>query len=346
MNDEHSAFRIGILGGGNISGTHALAAAELPDARVVAVYGESPQAISTIAKAHGAATYLDVAEFLAHRPMDLVIIGTPSGLHAEHTIAAAEHGLHVLVEKPLEVSSARAEAAIEACARAGTRLGVIYQERTAPELVWLKGLIGRGELGDVFLVSARLRWYRDPDYYASSRWRGVPELAGGGALMNQGTHTVDLLLWLLGDVDRVYARARTALHDTDVEDTLVATLEFANGAIAGFEATTAGYPGFPRQVEITGTRGTVVIRGESVVSADLLSPPTEPRPVAVADDSPRASSALISDTSGHRRVLEDFLDSIASGRAPLCDGREASRSVAVVEAMYRSVRTGGPVALG
>jgi len=268
-----------------------------------------------------------------------VLIGSPSGLHAEQGIAAARQGLHVLVEKPLDVTVARANALIEECDRAGVKLGVFFQDRTAPDIVWLKRLLDAGGLGRVFLVSARVRWYRPPEYYAGSRWRGTSALDGGGALMNQAIHTADLLLWLLGDVERVFARTRTALHEIEVEDTVVSCLEFVGGAVGTLEASTAAYPGFPRRIEISGTGGTVVIEGDRIVSADLHASPPDSRPEHAGTQNPSASSPAVSDVSGHRRVLEDFLRAIESGGRPLCDGPEGRRSVELVRAIYRSGRT-------
>jgi predicted dehydrogenase len=275
--------------------------------------------------------------------MDLVLIGTPSGLHAEHGIAAARNGLHVLVEKPIDVSTARADALIAACDLAGVKLGVFFQDRVAPGIAVLKRLIDDGTLGKIILVSARVKWYRPPDYYSRSRWRGTLSLDGGGALMNQGVHTVDLLLWLLGDAKRVFGRAVTALHRIESEDTLVATVEFREGAVGTLEATTSAYPGYPRRVEVTGSEGTVILENDRVVAADLRNP-LAPELFAVEQNSnPSANSPIVSDVSGHRRMLEDFLRAIETNGVPRCDGLEGRRSVELVEAIYRSSATGLPV---
>src|SRR5207237_5169779 len=258
-----------------------------------------------------------------HRPMDLVVVGTPSGVHAEHAQAAAQQGLHVLVEKPLDVTTARIDGLTAECDRAGVKLGVIYQDRAAPALVWLRQLIAGGGLGRPIVASARVRWYRPPQYYAGSHWRGTWGLDGGGAVMNQGIHTVDLLLWLLGDVDRVYATTRTALHDIAVEDTAVACLEFAGGAVATLEATTAAFPGLPRRVELTGSEGTVVVEQDRVVSVQLRTAPETPPPVGDArSGNASASSPVIADATGHARVLEGFVAALRPGAAPLCGGRD------------------------
>ena len=263
------SVRIGLVGCGNISDTHARAAREVAGAELVAYWGRDPAKASAMAQRYGGKPYRGLDEFLAHRRMDVVVVGTPSGVHAEHAQAAARQGLHVLVEKPLDVTTARIDGLTAECDGAGVKLGVIYQDRAAPDLIWLKQLITGGGLGRPIIASGRVPWYRPPEYYAGSRWRGTWGLDGGGALMNQGIHTVDLLLWLLGDVDRVYATTRTALHTIAVEDTAVACLEFANGAVGTLEATTAAFPGLPRRVELTGSEGTIVVERDRVVSAQL-----------------------------------------------------------------------------
>ena len=335
-------LRIGLVGCGNISDTHARAAREIADVALVAYWGRDPANASAMAQRYGGTAYPDLDAFLEHRPMDAVLVGTPSGLHAEHAQAAARQGLHVLVEKPLDITTARIDALTAECDRAGVKLGVIYQDRAAPDLIWLKQLIAGGGLGRLILASARVPWYRAPEYYAGSHWRGTWGLDGGGALMNQGIHTVDLLLWLLGDVDRVYAATRTALHAIAVEDTAVACLEFASGAVGTLEATTAAFPGLPRRLELTGSEGTIVVERDRVVSVALRTPRDAPRHDE-GTTSPSSTSPVVSDIRGHRRVLEDFVAAIRTGAAPLCDGREGRRSVALVEAMYRSARAGAAV---
>ena len=208
-------MNVGLIGAGNISQTHARAAAAIPGVSVVAVHGANAAKARELAAAHGAAAYGDLDKFLAHEPMDMVIIGSPSGVHAAQGVAAARRHLHVLVEKPIDVTAERADELIAAAEEAGVRLGVLFQDRLKPGIVRLKQLVESGGLGRVLTVSARVPWYRPPDYYRLSRWRGTAALDGGGALMNQGVHTVDLLLWVLGEVTRVQARTATLFHQID-----------------------------------------------------------------------------------------------------------------------------------
>jgi UDP-N-acetyl-2-amino-2-deoxyglucuronate dehydrogenase len=190
-----------------------------------------------------------------------------------------------------------------------------------------------------------VKWYRPPEYYKTSRWRGTWALDGGGAVMNQGIHTLDLMLHLLGDLATVSARAGALRHAIEVEDTAVATLTFRSGALGTFEATTAAYPGYKRRLEISGERGTIVVEHDRVVAADLMpgAPPFAASPAAATGES--AASHVVSDATPHRRIFEDFLRALREGTRPICDGREARRSIDLVLALYASARTGAEVRL-
>jgi predicted dehydrogenase len=331
-------INIGIIGAGNISDTHARAARSIPSAKISAVYGTNAQKVDRLAREHEANPYNDFNAFLAHRPMDLVLIGSPSGSHADEGIAAAKRGLHVLTEKPLDITTKRCDALIDAAQKATVKLGVFFQDRTKPDIRKLKQWVDHGVIGKPLLIEARVKWYRPPDYYSGSKWRGVLALDGGGALMNQGVHTVDILLWLFGDPIRIQARTATLLHNIEAEDTAVAILEFSNGALCTLHATTAAYPGYPRRIEITGTHGTAILEHDRIIAADLRDAPADLLSDSTGDTNQSASSAVVSDVSGHKAVLEDFLHAIERNTTPLCDGKEGRRSVALIEEIYRVAR--------
>src|SRR3989442_8345635 len=333
------AIHIGLIGGGNITETHARAAPAIAGVEIAAIYGTNADKVDRLCREHGGTRYQDFEEFLAHRPMDLVAIGSPSGLHATQGIAAAQRGLHVLTEKPIDISTERADALIEAADRNRVKLGVIFQDRLKPDICKLKQWVSSGVIGKPILADARVKWYRPPDYYDNSRWRGTLSLDGGGALINQGVHTVDLLLWLLGDVTRVQARTSTALHAIEAEDTAVAILQFASGALGVLQATTAAYPGYPRRVEISGSEGTVILEHDRIIAANLRNAPPAGSASAEADTNLSASSAVVSDVRGHQAVLEDFLRAIRENASPACDGREGRRSLALIEAIYRAAKS-------
>ena len=332
-------IHVGILGAGNISQTHARAANAVPGVQITAVLGRTREKAVKFAGEFGGAPYDDLARFLSHKPMDLVAIGSPSGVHAEQAIAAVERGLHVLVEKPVDITTERIDRLIDKAERAGVKVGVFFQDRLKPDIVRLKDLIDSGRLGKPVLASARVKWYRPPDYYGQSRWRGTWALDGGGALMNQGIHTVDVMQWLMGPVVRLSARTGTLLHKIEVEDTAVATIEFATGALGILEATTSVYPGYPRRVEVTGSEGTAILDGDTLISVELQhAPPSETKEGGPTVSS---SSPVVADASAHQRILEDFIGAIQTNREPVCDARAGRKSVAIVEAIYASARDNG-----
>ena len=330
---------VGLIGGGNISETHARAAMAIPGVEVSAIYGSNSTKVARLGGECGAMAYSDFEQFLNHKPMDFVAIGSPSGLHAEQGIAAAWRGLHVLTEKPLEISTQKGRELIAATKEAGVKLGVFFQDRFKPDIIQVKKWMDAQVLGKPILADARIKWFRPPSYYGDSRWRGTLALDGGGALINQAIHTVDLLLWMFGDVVSVQAEKKTALHKIEAEDTLVALLEFANGAMGVLQATTSAYPGYPRRLELTGSEGTVIIEHDRLLASDSRNKASELKSLG-DDQNASASSAAVSDVRGHRAVIEDFIDAIRTNREPRCSGVEGLRSVALVEKIYEACRLG------
>jgi UDP-N-acetyl-2-amino-2-deoxyglucuronate dehydrogenase len=335
--------RLGIVGGGSISRSHLEAALQIDRLEVTAVQSRNPSKARELAARCGARAFTDLDELLA-TPLDLIAIGSPSGLHAAQGIAASRRGIHVLTEKPIDVTVERADALIRECDRAGVKLGVFFQDRVSPDCRRLKRCWTRA-------VWESLCWSRPTSdgtgirpITASQTGVGTWALDGGGAVMNQGIHTIDLVLWLLGPVRRVYARTGTLLHRIETEDAAVAVLEFESGAIGTFEASTCAYPGQPRRLFVTGDEGTAVLEHNRLVSVDLRGEDgslADPPPSKGRDAS--ESDPKVSDVAGHRRILEDFIEAIDADRAPVCEGREGRRSVALVEALYRSSQTGRPV---
>jgi predicted dehydrogenase len=247
--------------------------------------------------------------------------------------------LHVLTEKPLDINVQAADALIAAAADAKVKLGVFFQDRFKADLIRVKDWVDAGALGKPILADARVKWFRPPEYYGTSKWRGTLALDGGGALINQAIHTVDLLLWMFGDVARVQAQKKTALHRIEAEDTLAALLEFKNGATGVLQATTSVYPGYPRRVELTGDQGTVIIEHDRLVAADLRTPPADAEGRG-DDKNLSASSATVSDMRGHQAAMEDFVHAIEKDTTPRCSGVEGRRSLALVEAIYAACESG------
>ena len=337
------AIRFGIAGTGMIGKYHAQAIRETPGAELVAVCRSnrvSPEHTEAAARDYGVPFEASYEALLARADVDAVCLCTPSGLHAEQTLRAAAAGKHVLVEKPMALTLADADAMIDACRKGGVRLGVALQRRTDPTFRAVRAAIEAGELGDLVLGTTTVPYVRAQSYYDSAAWRGTWALDGGGALMNQGIHLADLLVWFMGDVKDVDARSATLAHKIEVEDCVTARLRFKNGALGALVATTAASPGFPHRVEIYGTRGGVQIEGEEIVRWDGdVAPRVPPRGA-----SPAAAGAGAAPTGikheGHVRLVTDLVAAIREGREPVVSGEEGRRSLALVLGVYESARDG------
>jgi predicted dehydrogenase len=343
----------GIVGCGVIAPFHAKAIAELPGARLVAVTDAVTERARDVATDFGAEP-LDLDALLARSDIDVVCVCVPSGGHAEIGIRAAAAGKHVVVEKPIEVTLEAADRLIVACRDHGVMLSVISQHRWDQGVQALKELVDSGKLGRLVLGDAIVKWYRTQQYYESGDWRGTWRLDGGGALMNQGVHYVDLLQWVMGPVDRVFARSRTSAHeDIEVEDIAIAVLSFANGAVGVLECSTAVYPGLGERLEVTGTGGTAIVEAGELKLRELNEEKGETAPYggkasASNDGKPNAAAAANpADISyiGHREQLRDVLHAIDSGGKPAIDGAEARKPLEIILAVYESARTGRDVRL-
>ena len=322
-------MKVGLVGGGNISDTHARAALAA-GLSLVGVFGDNPTRARELAQRYGIVAYDTLDALVLEKSIDLVMIGSPSGCHAEQARTAALAGCHVLIEKPLDISTARIDTLLHKVERTGVTLGVMFQDRLKPDVVAMKRQIDAGDLGTPLVATGEVKWFRPPEYYAGSRWRGTWALDGGGALMNQGIHTVDLMLHLLGPVTRVSGLVATRFHNIEVEDTATAMLEFENGALGTIDVTTAAAPGRPRRLQVVGSAGSLVLEGDHLSGTN-------------AGSVENASSPVVTDVSAHVRIIVDFIDAVRNRRPPVCDGREGRRSVEVVEAVYRSAREKRPI---
>ena len=340
-----------IIGCGMIAEFHARAIAEIPGARLVAVQSKSPAngaKIAALAGSDPCPIFESVTDLLAHPGVDVVCVCTPSGAHLEPAVMAAQAGKHVVVEKPLEVTLPRCDAIIQACDQAGVRLAAIFPSRFSPANLALKAAIDEGRFGRLTLADTDVKWWRSQEYYDSGKWRGTWDLDGGGALMNQAIHNVDLLVWLMGEVASVQAMTATLAHERiEVEDVAVAILTFRSGALGVIEASTAAHPGLLKRTEIHGNRGSARVEQDDITFWSFLDPqPGDDERVNPTNSAPGGSSdpKAISH-AGHRDQLADFLQAIDSGHPALVDGREGRKAVEIIRAIYRSARIDGPVAL-
>jgi predicted dehydrogenase len=334
-----------------IANFHANAIAELRDAKLVACFDMVPAAADKLAAATGCRAYHDLSAMLADSKVDAVTICTPSGLHLEPAVAAAKAGKHVIVEKPLEVTLSRCDKIIQACERAGVKLATIFPSRFHESSQLMKRAIDQGRFGRLTMGDAYVKWYRTQQYYDSGKWRGTWKLDGGGALMNQAIHSVDLLAWLMGPVAEIQAQTATLAHERiEVEDVATATLRFANGALGVIEATTAAFPGALKRIEIHGSEGSAVLEEEDIKfwqfanttkrDAELLA-----RMQGKTKTGGGAADPAAIGHHGHMLLFKDAVQAIRKGTQPAIDGREGRRSVEIILAIYKAAETGKRVTL-
>lgn len=343
--------KFGVIGCGMIAHFHARAIREI-GAELVACFDNFPIAAERYSKEFGCKAYADLNEFLADPEIQIVTICTPSGAHMDPAIAAARAGKHVIVEKPLEVTTERCDAIIKACEESGVVLSTIFPSRFHESSRTLKKAVESGRFGKLTVGDAIVKWYRTQQYYDSGAWRGTWKLDGGGALMNQAVHSVDLLLWLMGDVAEVSALTGLVAHQNiEVEDVAIAALRFKNGALGTLEATTAAYPGYLKRIEVSGNKGSVVIEEEDVVKWDFEESAPEDAAIREAMASRQtatgggAADPAAIGHKAHAKLFQDVLEAIETGRKPLVDGYEGRKSVAAIRAVYESARTGKVVRL-
>jgi len=329
----------GILGAGMIAEYHrqAIEANAAFGARLAAVGHHDPARFAAVGAAFGAPC-VSGDDLLAHPDVDVVCICTPSGQHKAQAIVAARHGKHVLVEKPMATRVADARAMIAACEGAGVHLGVVLQRRTDDLFRRMRAAVAAGDLGDLTLGLVTMPYHRPASYYDQADWRGTWAGDGGGVLMNQGIHLVDLLVWFMGDPIRTHAFAATLHRAIEVEDTLAATLEFGNGALATIAATTTAL-GSPHRLELYGTRGTIQVEGEQAhvwQLRDADAARVEPPPLGRATDAGAAGDPRGISPVGHIQIVRDFVAAVRDRRPPSIDGSEGLRSLAAIEAIYRA----------
>jgi len=344
---------IAIVGCGMIAGFHLKALAEIPGARVVAVVDSVPAAIERFVAKHElkCQTYTDLAKALAQRDVELVIISTPSGAHMDPAVAAAQAGKHVVVEKPLEITLERCDRIIEACDKNKVKLCTIFPSRFADAMVALKTAVSAGRFGRLTLGETHCKWWRSQAYYDQGGWRGTWALDGGGAMMNQAVHNVDLLQHLMGMPTHIAGFTATLAHERiEVEDTAVACMRFQSGAMGVIQATTSVHPGYPKMIAIHGNKGSAVIEQEDVLRWDFDPETEDDKAVRQRFAQKVGASGGASDPSAisyeyHRRQLADFIKAIETGGTPLVDGREGRKAVQIILAIYESAKTGKVVEL-
>ncbi len=343
-------FRFGIIGCGVIGPVHAAAINSLPDAQLVAVADTYVESAQKLAAAYGAMPYSDSAEMLAREQLDVVTVCTPSGMHGQDAIRVMRSGRHVIVEKPMEISRAALDEMLRVQQEMGVKLAVISQHRFDPAAQQVYALVQEKAFGRLVLGNALIPWWRSQGYYDSGAWRGTWQLDGGGVLMNQSIHSIDVLQWLMGPVRSVYAYTDTLAHRMETEDVAVAVLRFANGALGSIAAATGAYPGVSTRIEIFGDQGSAIIENDELAYLHLARDDGEEvgayginAKIERAERGEKTAGAAQNPSGisirGHAMQIADMLRAIRENGTPLVDGYAGRKTVEIILAIYESART-------
>lgn len=345
------AIGFGIIGCGMISRFHAKAVEDIKGAKIVACFDSYEASADKFGAEIGCTVYRDLDKMLADSSVDVVTICTPSGVHMEPAVAAAKAGKHIIVEKPLDITLKRCDAMIAAAKKAGVVLSTIFPSRFHESSQLMKKAIDAGRFGRLTMGDSYVKWFRTQEYYDSGAWRGTWALDGGGALMNQAVHSVDLLLWFMGPAVEVSAYTTTLAHQRiEVEDVAVATVKFANGALGVIEASTATWPGELKRIEISGDTGSAILREEDLAVWKFAKDTKADEAIRQKMSSRTHTGGGAADPKaighhGHTLQFQDVLNAIKKGTKPLIDGPEGRRAVELILAIYKSAETGKPVKL-
>lgn len=334
----------GIIGLGNVASIHAYALERSQLCRLGGVYSPDKAKGEAYREKYACSSYTNLDDFLSDSSISVVIIATPSGMHAEYAVAALRKGKHVLIEKPIEINEERGQRIIEEGRKRGLIVGGIFQNRFYDGARLIKKALEEGRFGRIVMVEASLKWLREQSYYDSASWRGTKEIDGGGVLMNQGIHAVDLLTYFGGDVEEIEGVTGILTHERiDVEDNACGVLRFKNGALGIINGSTSIYPGFPRRIEVCGTDGSAVFEDEALTTWKFKDEREEDEEIrkkySRVDSKGGAASATDINWLGHMRVFDDFASAVIEKRNPLVTGEEALKSVRIINALYRSAIT-------
>jgi predicted dehydrogenase len=340
----------GIVGTGAIGEIHASAIADVPDAELRAVHDRSAASASAFVKKYPVRIEANLADLLSSPDIDVVCVTTPSGAHAEVAVPALNAGKHVFCEKPLEINVERIDSIIDAAAANDRILAAVFPSRLGIGAQTVKAAVEAGRFGRLALCSAYIKWWRTQQYYDEGGWHGTWALDGGGAMMNQAIHYVDLLQWLVGMPTKVHAFAGQLAHERiEVEDTLVASLQFGNGALGVIECATSCSPGFSRRIEICGDRGSAIIEDDTIKRWEFVDEEPDDERIRRGEVSSGlkggTSDPKVASNEGHRLQIEDLVGALREGRPPFITGEGGRHAVALIRAAYESAESGRVVEL-
>ena len=341
--------KFGIIGTGAIATMHAKALEASTNAELVAVFDKVTERAEKFAEEYNVRTIDDFDAFLADTEIEAVTVATPTGIHGMVALPAAKSGKHILCEKPLDVTLEKTDAIIDTCEDNDVVLGAVFQSRFSTAVQETKKAVDAGRFGKMVLANTQIHWFRSQEYYDSATWRGTWALDGGGALMNQSIHNIDLLLYLNGDPAEVFAYTDTLTHTgIEVEDNAVAVVKFKNGSLGTIEASTSCAPGFPRRLELSGSKGTVMLEDDCIKNWTFVEELPEDeaiRQAGLIGENMKGGSGdpMAINCEGHRRQIEDLAQAIISGKEAKLSGREGRRAVQLICGIYESAKTGKPI---
>lgn len=343
MNEKKIGF--GIIGCGMISNWHAKAVLEIDGAGLIGATDVNEDARLEFSRKYNTTAYSDVGSMLNDPDVDVVCICTPSFLHAPLAIQAANAKKHIIVEKPMAITKSECDAVIKACDDNGVKMAVISQLRFTDAIRSLKKAVEDKKPGRIVMGDVYMKYYRSQEYYDKGGWRGTWKMDGGGALMNQGIHGIDLLLYIMGPVRSVFGRAKTLVRNIEVEDTASALVEFENGALGVIQGTTSIYPGSSRRLEINGDKGTIIIEEDAIIKWNIEGEEEGLQDIKEKSLMSAASNPAAFGIEGHIMQITDMLEAIKQDRSPLVDQHEGRKPVELILAIYESSRTNMPVKL-
>ncbi len=338
-------INFGIIGTGSIAGHHAQSINESEGCKLMAVCSSNEERAKAASEKFGVRAYANVNEMLDNESIDVLCICTASGNHLEPTLAAASRGVHVLTEKPLEVSLERADQMIQTCRKAKVKLGCIFQNRFKPGYVQLKQAIDNGVFGKLLAGNAYIKWYRYPEYYSSSAWKGTFKGDGGAALINQGIHTIDLLLDIMGEPSSVFGKVRTMVHNIEGEDLGIGLLTFPSGALGTIEGSTAMIPGYPERLEVFGEKGSAILENGKIIAWNVAGEEPMKKTETGENEDSSSSDPMALGHEYHRLQITDMARAVIENREPLVNGEDGRKSLAVIKAIYTSSSSGQEVFL-
>jgi UDP-N-acetyl-2-amino-2-deoxyglucuronate dehydrogenase len=340
-------IKIGLIGCGAISKIHINAIREIPYAKISAVSDMNEDTAKKTAQETGCEYYTDYKDLISNSDIDMVDICTPSGMRKDIVIYAANNKKHILTEKPIEITKERIDEMLKACYENNVFISAIFNRRYNETYVFIKNAIENGRLGRLILGDVIMKWYRPKEYYAGSAWRGTWTVDGGGALMNQCIHFIDMLQWLMGPVHSVFATTEKLVHTyMETEDTAAGILKFKNDAIGIIEAATSLYPGFSSRISVHGTDGGIIVENDQIVELKLKNPLPEDALIIKENNADRSSSALTNiknDYDLHKKQIAEYINAVREGTPPKISGEEAGKAVEIITAMYKASSENKPV---